>query len=167
MTTFGFAPGTSSRSSAQGSSRRSVIGVEELLRLRLLGDGRVLAEARRADAGALLVAADAAAVLAGHALDPEALVADRHAELVDRLEVDRDVRRDLGEPAAVGVDVGLAEDRGAFVHREAEHRDARGALAREALDDADLHRLLERLGERDALSPNLRALDRVRRGSSS
>jgi hypothetical protein len=31
------------------------------------------------------VAADAAAILAGRALDPEALVADGEAELVDRL----------------------------------------------------------------------------------
>ena len=72
--------------------------LDELLRLRLLCDGRVLAEARGADAGALLVAADAATVLAGHALDPEALAADGHAPLVDGLEVDRDERRDVGEP---------------------------------------------------------------------
>jgi hypothetical protein len=51
----------------------------------------------------------------------------------------------VGEPAAVREDRRLAEDRGALEHREAEHRDARGGLAREALDDANRDGALEGL----------------------
>src|SRR5690606_9302405 len=44
---------------------------------------------------------------------------------------------------------------------EAEHRDALRAFAREALDDADLHSVLEGLPERDTLLAELGALHDV------
>src|SRR5262249_27626290 len=55
-------------------------GHEELLRLTLLGHGRVLAEGRGSDPRALLVTPDASSILARHALDPETLGPNGEAE---------------------------------------------------------------------------------------
>src|SRR5690606_1417654 len=112
---------------------------------------RLLLAAGQHRSGAALVAAAAHAVFAGHALDPGGLVADRELELVDRLQVDRYVGRDAGEPGAVRIDVRFAENGRAFGHREAEHVHALGGFAREALDDADLLGLRERLIHRRAV----------------
>ncbi len=120
----------------------------EVHRRVLLGD-RARTRGGEARRGARLVATDAAPVVVRHALDPELLVADGETELVDGLQVHRQVRRDVGEPAPVGIDRRLAENGCAFEHRQPEHRHALRRFARESLDDANGDRpLLEGLAER-------------------
>src|SRR5712675_2469524 len=85
---------------------------------------------------AVLVAATAHARFTCAGADPHRLVLERHAEHVDRLEVDRNVRGNRGEPAAIRGDASDAEVGLAFKHRGAEH--AREAFfRREAFHQAN------------------------------